>query len=260
MVEKEQISMSGFAGRVAIVTGAGQGLGRAFAKELAAQGAIVVIAEFNEKTGPSVVAEIVKTGGQAMFVKTDVGDYASVEAMAASVIEKYKRIDILINNAGIFSTLEMRPFEEIPLEEWDRVMHVNVTGSFYCARAVVPAMKQAGWGRIVNMASGAVTLGRPNYLHYITSKSALVGMARSLARELGADGITVNSLLPGATFTEIERATVSPEQKKRIVAMQCVPKPEGPQDLVGTMLFLCSDLSDFVTGQQINVDGGATHI
>jgi 3-oxoacyl-[acyl-carrier protein] reductase len=139
------------------------------------------------------------------------------------------------------------------------VLRVNVTGQMLCARAVLPAMRKARWGRIVNMASGAVTLGRPNYLHYITSKAALIGMTHSMARELGNDGITVNAILPGATFTEIERKTVTPEQKARIVAMQCIQRPETPDDLVGTMLFLASDASAFLTGQAITVDGGATH-
>jgi len=120
-------------------------------------------------------------------------------------------------------------------------------------------MRRAQWGRIVNMASGAVTLGRPNYLHYITSKAALVGMTRSMARELGRDGITVNAILPGAISTEIQRKTVTPEQKQRIVAMQCIPRPEVPEDLVGTVLFLASDASAFLTGQALTVDGGATH-
>src|SRR4029434_10386609 len=177
---------------------------------------------------------------------------------AKAVEGELGRIDILINNAAIFSTLEMRPFDQIPLEEWEAVLRVNVTGAFLCARAVVGAMRRAKWGRIINMASGAVTLGRPNYLHYITSKAALEGMTRSMARELGADGITVNSILPGATFTEIERKTVTPQQKERIISMQCVPRAETPEDLVCAVLFLASEASSFVTGQSINLDGGVT--
>ena len=168
------------------------------------------------------------------------------------------RIDILINNAGIFSTLEMRPFDQIPLDEWENVLRVNLTCPFLCARAVLPAMRRQKRGRIINIASGAVRLGRPNYLHYIATKSALAGMSLSMARELGNDGITVNAILPGATFTEIERNTVTPAQKERIVSMQCIPRPETPDDLVGTMLFLASDASAFVTGQNINLDGGVT--
>ncbi|MGH6684966.1 MAG: SDR family NAD(P)-dependent oxidoreductase [Pseudolabrys sp.] len=246
--------------RVAIVTGAGQGIGRAFAKAFAAAGAIAIIAERNEKTAASVSAEIMKAGGKALAVETDIADPASLAEMVEVVEDEYGRIDILVNNAAIFSTLEMRPFEQIPLDEWNEVMRVNITGQMLCARTVLPAMRRARWGRIINMSSGAVSLGRPNYLHYITSKSALIGMSRSMARELGPDGITVNALLPGATFTEIERKTVTPAQKEKIVAMQCVPRAETPDDLIGTVLFLASEASAFITGQTINVDGGATHL
>ena len=244
--------------RVVIITGAGQGIGRVFAKAFAMAGAVAVIAERNETTAAAVAAEIVKAGGQALAVTTDVADPASIDEMIRIVEDEYGRIDVLINNAGIFSTLEMRPFDQIPLEEWERVLRVNLTGPFLCARAVLPAMRRAKWGRIINIASGAVRLGRPNYLHYIAAKSALMGMSLSMARELGAGNITVNAILPGATFTEIERKTVTPQQKERIIAMQCVPRAETPEDLVGTALFLASEASAFITGQSINLDGGVT--
>lgn len=246
-------------GRVAIITGAGQGIGRAFAKAYAACGAISVIAELNAAKADAVARDIVDGGGNAFAIATDVASPDSVAAMVEEVERRHGRIDILVNNAGIFSTLEMRPFDQIPLDEWERVLRVNVTGAFLCSRAVLPAMRRARWGRIVHMASGAVTMGRPNYLHYIASKGALAGMTGSMARELGSDGITVNAILPGATFTEIERRTVSPEQKARIVAQQCINRPETPGDLVGTLLFLSSDVSAFLTGQCLTVDGGATH-
>ncbi len=249
---------TGLAGRVAIVTGAGQGIGRVLAKAFAAEGAIAVIAEKNTDKAASVSAEIMKAGGKALAVETDVADPASIEEMIRIVEDDFGRIDILVNNAGIFSTLEMRPFDKIPLEEWEQVLRVNLTGPFLCARAVLPAMRRAKWGRIINISSGAVRLGRPNYLHYIASKSALMGMSLSMARELGSDGITVNAILPGATFTEIERKTVTPEQKARIISMQCIPRAETPEDLVGAVLFLSSEASAFVTGQSINLDGGVT--
>lgn len=250
---------SSLRGRVAIITGAGQGLGRAFAKAFAAAGAVAVIAERNGERGEAVAAEIALAGGQARAIRTDVSDPASLAQMMAAVESAYGRADILVNNAAIFSTLEMRRFEQIPLAEWEEVLRVNVTGPFLCCRAVLPAMRRAKWGRIINMASGAATLGRPNYLHYITSKAALEGMTRAMARELGPDGITVNAILPGATFTEIERKTVTPEQKAKIIGLQCIPRAEVPEDLVGTVLFLASDASAFLTGQSLTVDGGATH-
>lgn len=256
--ELENIVFPSLKDRVVIVTGAGQGIGRVFAKAFALAGARVVIAERNEKTAAAVAGEILAANGQALAIITDVADEASIRQMVQLAEDEFGRIDVLINNAGIFSTLEMRPFDQIPLEEWEQVLKVNLTGPFLCARAVLPAMRRAKWGRIINIASGAVRLGRPNYLHYIATKSALMGMSLSMARELGPDNITVNAILPGATFTEIERKTVTPAQKERIVAMQCIPRPETPQDLVGAALFLASEASGFITGQSINLDGGVT--
>ena len=259
MNDLDNVVFPGLKERVVVITGAGQGIGRVFAKAFAKAGARAVIAEINEDKAASVAAEITQGGGEALAVTTDVSDPASIDEMTRIVGDEYGRIDVLINNAAIFSTLAMRPFEDIPLEEWERVLRVNLTGPMLCARAVLPAMRNAKWGRIINMASGAVSLGRPGYLHYIATKSALVGMSRSMARELGKDGITVNAILPGATFTEIERKTVTPEQKARIIALQCVPRAETPEDLVGAALFLASEASAFVMGQIINADGGATH-
>jgi 3-oxoacyl-[acyl-carrier protein] reductase len=258
MTDLDNIVFPSLKERVVIITGAGQGIGRVFARAFAKAGARAVIAEINETSAAAVAGEIMKAGGEALAVTTDVADETSIKEMIEVVENAYGRIDVLVNNAGIFSTLDMRPFDQIPLEEWERVLRVNLTGAFLCARAVLPAMRRAKWGRIINMASGAVRLGRPNYLHYIATKSALMGMSLSMARELGADNITVNAILPGATFTEIERKTVTPAQKERIVAMQCIPRAEVPEDLVGAVLFLASDAAAFVTGQSINLDGGVT--
>ena len=247
------------ADKVVVITGAGQGIGRSFAKTFASAGARVVIAERNMDNARAVERDIAAGNGHAKVFETDVADEASVQRLGASVEAAYGRADVLINNAAIFSTLAMRPFDQIPLAEWEQVLRVNVTGPFLCARAMLPLMRKNKWGRIINMASGAVTLGRPNYLHYIASKSALAGMTHSMARELGADGITVNAVLPGATYTEIPRQTVTPEQKQRIVATQSIPRPQVSEDLLGVVLFLASDASAFMTGQELTVDGGATH-
>ena len=203
-----------------------------------------------------VAAEVEAAGGECLPLAADIGDAASVNGVADTIDERYGRCDVLVNNAAIFSTIKMRPFEQIPVDEWMRVLHVNITGTFLMTRAMVPLMRRHRWGRVVNVSSAAYVMGRPNYLHYTTSKAAVVGMTRSMARELGPDGITVNALLPGATDTEVPRETVTPEQKRQQIALRCIHREEGPRDLEGVVSFLCSDDSAFVTGQSLVVDGG----
>ena len=246
--------------RAVIITGGGQGLGRAYAHAFGAAGARVAIAEINGEMADAVAGEVEAAGGAAVAITTDVGDPQSVEAMVAAVRAKFGRVDVLINNAAIFTAIKMQDFDAITFEEWEEVIRVNLTGSYWCARTVVPHMRERNWGRIVNVSSATVTMGRPFYLHYVTSKAGLIGLTRSLAREVGKDGITVNTVLPGATYTEIPRETVTEAQKQAIVGMQCIQRPEEPKDLVGVVMFLASDASGFVTGQSITVDGGLTHL
>ena len=256
--------MNDLAGRVAIVTGAAQGLGRAYALAFAAAGAIAIVADINHEGAERVAGEIASAGGTALALCVDVADPLSVNAMATSTIASFGRIDVLVNNAALYmrnvppaTELIRRPFEEIPLAEWDRLMRVNVTGPFLCVRAVTPAMRRASWGRIINVSSSTVMLGLPNYLHYVTSKSAMFGFTRSLARELGPAGITVNTLIPGLIATEVANPTAATE---KVVAAQCIKRVGVPDDMIGAVLFLASDASRFVTGQSINVDGGSAHV
>ena len=237
--------------KVAIITGAGQGLGRAYALRLAKEGAKVVVAELNADKGQSVANEV-----RGHFVRTNVADEVSVQEMARQAIDAYGRIDILVNNAAIFSTLKMRPFWEIPAAEWDELMGVNVRGVWLAAKAVVPQMRKQGSGRIVNISSSVVWMGRPNYLHYVASKGAVVAMTRAMAKELGEFGINVNAITPGAVYTEVPRETVTPEQREAMIRAQSIKRAAAPQDLEGTVVFLCSDDAAFITGQTINVDGG----
>jgi 3-oxoacyl-[acyl-carrier protein] reductase len=241
------------AGRLAVVTGAGQGLGRAFAARLLAEGAGVVIADLDLAKAQAVAKEL---GDGATAIGVDVADEASVTALAEHA-GALGTVDILVNNASIFSTLELRPFDEIAVDEWDRVMAVNVKGAYLCARAFVPGMRTAGYGKIINISSATVFIGRPLYLHYVTSKAAVIGMTRALASEVGPDGIRVNAVTPGSTQTEVRRRTVTPEQAERIIGAQAIKRREVPDDVVGTVAFLASPDSDFITGQTINVDGGA---
>lgn len=245
------------AGRVAVVTGGGQGLGRAFAHRLAGDGALVVVADRNGATAQAVAGEL---GAVAAPAEVDVADEASVAALVDTVQQRYGRLDILVNNAALFSTLRMGPFADITVSEWDAVMAVNVRGPFLCTRAASALMRHHGYGKIINISSAAVLLGRPGYLHYVTSKAAVIGMTRSLATELGPYGITVNAVLPGSTETEIPRDTVTPEQVSRIIERQAIKRRQVPADLLGIVSFLASADSDFMTGQSINVDGGAAFL
>ena len=247
-------------GRVVIITGAGQGIGREVARQFAAAGAVPVVADLNLDNAVSVVGEITARGGKALALPVDVGDPGSIQTMVDAVVAQLGRIDVLINNAAIFATLAKRKFELIPQEEWDRVMKVNINGPLVCARAVAPVMRAQGWGRIINIASDAVPKGVMNYMHYVTSKSAMIGMTNAMARELGEDGINVNCIRPGAVATEVDRA-VNPTQdlRKTQIAQQCLKRGMEPPDLVGLMLFLSSPASSFITGQTIACDGGYTH-
>lgn len=249
----------GLAGRVAIVTGAGRNIGRAMALGLAAAGARVVVADIDFANAKEVVRDIDSVGGEALAVDVDIGDPTSIDEMVETTFAWHARIDILVNNASRFNDLKRAPFQQIPPDEWRSALDVNVTGTFNCVRAIEPHMRHQKWGRIVNVSSGSIRMGRPDFLHYVTSKSALIGMTRSLARELGPHGINVNALLPGVVFTDDQRANLRPDYQAMILDGQCIPEALGPEAMVGPLLFLCSDQSRFVTGQELAVDGGLTH-
>jgi 3-oxoacyl-[acyl-carrier protein] reductase len=245
--------------KVAIVTGAGQGIGRAYARRLAHEGARVVVAEVNVIRGQAVAAEIGRDGGQAICVPTDVTSESSCTALATATYDAFGRVDALINNAAVLSTIERKPFWELDLDEWNQVLGVNAAAVFLATKAVVCHMQQQRWGRIINISSNVVFGGVPNYLHYVASKGAVYAMTRAMARELGEWNITVNTVTPGVTVTEVERKTLDPATLPAIVARQCIGRVETPDDLAGVVAFLCSDAAGFITGQTINVDGGMYH-
>lgn len=251
----------GVKGRVVIVTGAGQGIGREIAHQFAAAGALAVVADVNAKNANAVASEIQASDRLAMSAAVDVSDENSVDAMVGTVFKTHGRVDVLVNNASLFSSLAKRPFDQIPVAEWRRVMDVNITGSYLCARAVASHMRDQNFGRIINISSDSVHRGTKNYLHYVTSKSALIGMTNSLARELGAHGVTVNCIRPGTVETEVEErmANLTAETRQRNIELQCIPRTVMPSDLAGLMIFLATPAAAFVTGQTIACDGGYTH-
>ncbi len=243
-------------GRVVIITGAGQGIGRNYALAFAAAGARPVLAEINGDKLRDVVSEIEAGEREAFAIETDVGSPDSVKAMVAETLRTYGQIDVLINNAAIFANIPRRKFYDIPYDEWNNVLHVNITGSYLCASAVVPAMRKAGQGRIINISSGTVPQGAPGFLHYVTSKAAVVGMTRVMARELGDDKINVNAVMPGYTETEIEHASMDDELRQFIHEKRILKRAETPEDLIGVVMFLASPASPFITGQSIACCGG----
>ena len=235
--------------KVAIVTGGATGIGKAIAARLARDGAKVVVADLQKATNG------------ALNLQVDVSKEDQVNRMAAETMSALGRIDILVNNAAIFSTLELRPFESIPVDEFRRVMEVNIMGVWLCCRACAPHMRKGGYGRIVNLASGAPLKGVPLFLHYISSKGAVIAMTRGLARELGKDGITVNSLAPGFTLSEnVAQQAAHVQQGERTRLTRAIQRDETPEDLVGTVSFLASEDAAFLTGQTLVVDGGSAMV
>jgi NAD(P)-dependent dehydrogenase (short-subunit alcohol dehydrogenase family) len=239
-------------GKVALVTGAAQGIGRAIAEGLSAEGARIVVADLRG----AVEAAAAFPGGVGL--SADVSSEEDVQRMSVEAVERCGSVDILVNNAGLYAQLEMRPFEQIPLEEWRRVMDVNVASMFLTCRAIVPLMRARGGGSIVNISSGTPFRGVPFLLHYVTSKGAIVAFTRALARELGSDNVRVNCVAPG--FTLSEGVMAHPEVVARLgeasVSARTIRREQLPADVVGAVSYLCGPGSDFVTGQTIVIDGG----
>jgi 3-oxoacyl-[acyl-carrier protein] reductase len=244
------------AGSVAIVTGGARAIGRAIAETLAARGATVVSIDL--APSDETVAAIEAAGGRAVGVVGDVTDERAVEEAVARVLAEHGRIDVLVNNAGVFATVERRPFWEMPLDEWESILAVNVRSVFLCSRAVAGPMREARSGRIVNLASNTFVFGMANLLHYVASKGAVVGMTRSMARELGPFGIAVNGVAPGLVTTEITTQTVSDEYRELVAQGQCLQQAIVPDDIAGAVAYLAGPFARMVTGQTLLVNGGAT--
>ena len=242
--------------RVIVVTGGALGIGRAFCSRFAQEGARLVIADIDGPAGERAAAELAAEGGQALAVTTDVADVAATEAMAAAAIERFGRIDGLVNNAAIAIRIKhvSAPLEDLPVEQWDRVMAVNLRGPYLCCRAVLPHMKRRGYGKILNISSGTFFKGRPNIADYVASKGGVIGMTRTLARETGEHGITVNSIAPGLTASETEETPMSRYEER--VPERAIKRIEVPEDLAGAAVFFMSADSDFMTGQTVVIDGG----
>jgi NAD(P)-dependent dehydrogenase (short-subunit alcohol dehydrogenase family) len=244
--------MTALEGKVAIVTGGAQGIGRAIAEGLAAEGARIVIADLK---GAEEAAEAFE-GGVGLTV--DVAREDDTERMAAETVQRCGGIDVLVNNAGLYASLAMRPFTEIPVDEWRQVMDVNVLSMFLTSRAVVPRMRERGGGRIVNISSGTPFRGVPFLLHYVTSKGAIVTLTKALAKELGPDEVLVNCVAPGFTMSTGVREHPEVIDALRDVSLSArtLKRDQVPEDVVGAVVFLCGPGSTFVTGQTMFIDGG----
>jgi 3-oxoacyl-[acyl-carrier protein] reductase len=239
--------------KVAIVTGGGRGIGAEYCRGLAVEGARVVVADILTDNAEHVAHDV---NGTACNV--DVSDERSVGAMVQAALRAYGRVDVLVNNAAIFTELiqPRKEFDAIPVEEWDRVMAVNVRGVWLCSKAVAPIFRQQRSGVIINISSGTIHGGQTGFAHYVTSKAAVWGLTRVLARELGEYGVRVNVITPGLTSSDAVRSVYPTERLAQSAASRILKREEQPSDLVGTVVFLASDLSAFITGQTINVDGG----
>jgi len=243
-------------GKVAVVTGAGRGIGRDYARSLAGAGAAVVIAELDAAAGQSTAELVRSEGGHALAVTTDVTDEASVDAMVEQATTELGGIDFLVNNAAIWGALRPGPMTELTLEDWTKVLNVNVTGVWLTSRAVVASMAGRGGGAIVNQSSIGAYMGGPNVSHYATSKGAVNALTRAMARDLGPHGIRVNAIAPGQIANEATLNIVSPERLESMRTQQCLDRAGTTDDLCGPLLFLLSDAARFMTGQVLVVDGG----
>jgi 3-oxoacyl-[acyl-carrier protein] reductase len=246
-------------GKVAIVTGGGKGIGLRYVRGFAAEGACVVVAEIDADAAERAASEVRASGAPAIEIATDISDEASVKSMVARTISVFGKIDVLINNAALFAAAwdQRGPSANLTVEQWDRMFAVNVRGTWLCCKHVVPHMREQGGGSIINISSGTAWKGAAGFLHYVTSKAAVAGMTRALAREYGAsDGVRVNCIAPGSTESE----TLPPAgeaEHQRVFSQRIIQRAEIPEDLVGTAIFLASDDSAFITGQTIHVDGGS---
>lgn len=242
-------------GKVAIVTGGGHGIGRAYCLGIAREGGRVVVADVDAAAADRVAEEI---GPQALALPVDVASLSACQELTQRALDTFGQIDGLVNNAAIFATIPISRvgFQDVDEDEWDRVMEVNVKGVWNCCRAAVPAMQGRKQGSIVNISSGTVLNGSAGRIHYVASKAAVMGFSRVLARELGPDNIRVNTIAPGSTLSEPDPDESILKLRQANVGARALQRVERPDDLVGTVLYLLSDLSAFVTGQMIVVNGG----
>lgn len=245
--------------RVVIVTGGGHGIGKAYATRLAQEGAKVVIAELDGPAAQSVEQELSAAGHEALGIRTDVADEASCAAMAQRTIERFGRIDVLVNNAAVFATVPMSrsPFDEIGIDEWDLMMRVNLKGTWLCSRAVIPQMRQQGYGKIINISSGTAIKGSASRIHYVTSKAGILGFTKTLALEVGKDNICVNCVAPGNTLSQENPSEELLHDRARAINTRALKRVQTPEDLTGAIVFFASSDSDFITGQTLVVDGGS---
>jgi 3-oxoacyl-[acyl-carrier protein] reductase len=243
-------------GRVAIVTGGAKGIGAVFAAGLAAAGASVMVVDIDEPGAKAAAEKIRCTAAEVSHLHVDVSDKSSVEAMALETEKRFGGIDILVNNAAMYSNLQRKPFYELDPIEFDRVLSVNVKGTWLASVAVFPFMRKRGGGKIINISSSSTFFAANKLAHYVASKMGVIGLTRALAREMGDYNICVNVIQPGMTDSQANRAITPPEKHLAEAKERSIKRVEVPEDMVGTLVFLASDASNFVTGQSLLVDGG----
>jgi 3-oxoacyl-[acyl-carrier protein] reductase len=247
-------------GRVAIVTGGGHGIGKAYAERLADEGAHLVVVDIDGPAAQTVAAHLMETGSlKALGLKVDVTSERDLAEMVNQTVEAFGRIDILVNNAAMFATVPMSrlPFDQLSPEEWDKLMNVNLKGMWLATRAVAPVMRAAKYGKIINISSGSAFKGTGGRIHYVTSKAGVLGFTKTLAHDLGADNITVNAVAPGSTLSEEKPTGEILKYRAAAASTRPLARQQVPEDIVGAVAFFASPDSDFITGQTLVVDGGA---